>query len=106
MLRLPDVSTLVVETRPWGVVHDLEAPRLQSLPFGGAPAGVFMCYERVLIEACTFFLAYPLLSVSVTVSAILIFSSLGSFLAGHGLRRGGTDRVLLSSRFVLAALSG
>jgi hypothetical protein len=78
--------------------------RTSTFLFFGCLGSAFMCYEMLFIEAYVFFLSYPLLSVSVIVSAILVFSSLGSLTAGRWLRAGIRERLLLMSCFVLAAL--
>ncbi len=80
--------------------------RVFRFAFFGCLGSAFMCYEVLLIEETVFFLSYPLLSAAVIVSAILIFSSLGSFFTDRRYRKGVTGGALLRSCFVLAALGG
>jgi hypothetical protein len=63
-----------------------------------------MCYEILFIEEYVFFLSYPLLSVSVILSAILVFSSLGSLTAARWMGTGIGKGLLLKSCFALTAL--
>jgi hypothetical protein len=63
-----------------------------------------MCYELVFIEEYIFLLSYPLVSVAVILSAILVFCSMGSLVAGRWMRQGSREGLLLKSCFALAAL--
>ena len=65
-----------------------------------------MCYEVLLIEETAFLLSYFLLSAAVIVSAILIFSSLGSFFTDRWHRKGVAEGALLRSCSVLALWEG
>lgn len=80
--------------------------RFPRFLFFGCLGSAFMCYEVLLIEETVFFLSYPLLSAAVIVSAILIFSSLGSLFTDRWLRKGTAEGALRKSCFGLAAVGG
>ena len=66
----------------------------------------FMIYEIILLEQCTLFLSYPFLSLALVLSAILIFSALGSITTERYFHRGDTRRLGGASCFLLAVSGG
>lgn len=76
--------------------------RMERFLFFGCLGGAFMCFEMLWIEQCVFFLSNPLLSVSVIVAVILIFSSFGSLAGSRWMEKGVQEGVLLKSCFAAA----
>jgi hypothetical protein len=81
---------LLIQPRPAGIkaAHADNLLRLPVFAYFLAIGLGYLFIEIVLIQKFTFFLANPIYAVAVVLTAVLVFSGLGSLAAGHLVRQG------------------
>ena len=98
---------LVFLLLPFAFIHRtwLELPfKLRSAAYFAAIGTGFMFFEIVLIQKLTLMLGYPTYSLSVTLTSLLVFTGLGSFLTTRYLDRYHVALLVLAAALVVTTL--